>query len=441
MADDEELDEDEEEIELVLFQGAVNGAQPNMRQHARLVQAGLVPAKRLVTDGISRRAETIVVEPKGNAARVKLEVDGVAYPGGRLPGKGALAITQVLKLLCGLDPKERKRPQRAGLKAEFEDKGYIVNVVTEPIAGGAERLTIRVLDQSIKLEKPEQIGFSDDLKDQLRRLMSDGSGFVLACGPPHSGVSTTLYGGVVGSVDAYISSVVSIVDDLGRDIMGISDYDGQDSDSLDTKCSRIIRAENDVVLVNPIKDAETFKALAAHADDLVFLGEMAARDTASGLMQLVKWAGVEDVCKHVRGLVTTKLIRRLCGKCKFAYKPHPKLLAKVGLPKSTTVLYKPPPEPDEEDEEEPEVCRRCGGLNYMGRVGMFEVLEVTDAVKEALRAGGDVPEIRAAVRSDGQVTLQRDGVRLVGEGVTSLEELQRAFRPPSAGKKRRRRPS
>ncbi len=436
---DDDLDDEEEELELVLFQGATNGAEPDLRQNARLVEAGLVPAKRLVTDGISRRAETIVVEPKGQAARIKLEVDGIPYPGGRLPQRGALAVTQMLKLLSGLEPKERKRPQRGGLKAEYEDKPYTVSVATDPIAGGAERLTIRILDHAVKLGKPDEIGLSNEVRDRVRALTNE-NGFVLACGAPHSGVTTTLLGGVLGSVDAYIYSVVSLTDTGGRDILGVAKYDGNPDDDVDTKCARIIRAENDVILVDPIKDGETFQAYAKHAEDLVIIGEFAARDTASGLAQLVQWSSPEVVCEKVRGLVSQRLIRRLCTKCKFAYRPHPKLLAKVGLPSDTKVLYKPPPPPAEDEEEEAE-CRRCGGLDYYGRVGMFEVLRMSDAVKEAVRAGGDAAAIRAAMKKDGQPSLQQDGVRLVAEGVTSLEEVQRVFKPAGPKKKKRRRPS
>lgn len=438
--DDEELDDEEEErLELVMFQGALNGVDPNLRKNTRLVEAGLHPAKKLISDALSRRAETIVVEPKGAGARVRLEVDGIPYPGASLRKQSALAITQVLKLLSGLDPKERQRPQRGGVKAEFEDQKYEIRIATEPIAGGAERLTIRSRGGAVQLDKPDQLGFSADLKSKITEL-AEKKGLLLACGGPGSGLSTTVQSGVLRSVDVYVFSVVTIADMSGREILNVTPFEADEEDSLSETLMRIIRAENDVVFVDPIADSETLKTYCKHASDVAIVSEMAARDNATAVRQLVDWVGPDLVCEHLRGIVTQKLIRRLCEKCKFAYRPHPKMLAKLGLPKETKVLYKPPP-PPAEDDDEPDVCRKCGGLDYMGRIGMFEMLEITDPVKKAIRAGADPAEIRKAAREDGQATLQKDGLRLVQEGITSLEELQRVFKPPAKkGVKKRRRP-
>lgn len=443
--DDEELEEDEEELELVMFKGATNGADPNLRKNTRLVEAGLLPAKKLISDALARRADSIVVEPKGGGALVKLEVDGIPYPGARLRKQSALAITQVLKLLAGLEVKERQRPQRGGIKAEYEGLDYEINIATEPVAGGAERLRVRSRGGTVELDKPEQLGMSAEMKTKISEL-ADKRGLVLACGPPSSGLTTTALSGVLRSIDVYVYSIVTIADMQGREIVNIPQFEPDEGDTVDQTLMRIIRAENDVVFVDPIRDPDALKTYAKRAEDITIVGEFAARDTAFGLAQLVEWGGADLVCDRVRGVVTQKLIRRLCEKCKFAYRPHPKLLAKIGLPKEVRVLYKPQPPPDEEDDEEPDVCRKCGGLNYFGRIGMYELLEVTDPVKEAIRAGADPAAIRKAARDDGQRGLQQDGLRLVQEGITSFEELQRVFRAPAKKggpkrkKKKRRRP-
>ena len=120
--DDDDIDEedDEDDIELVMFRGATNGAEANLSDNARLAEAGLVPAKRFITDHLNRRAERFRIEPKGKAAIVRMYVDGVKYAGERLPGREALAIVQMLKLLAGLDIKERTKTQKGGLLAEIE---------------------------------------------------------------------------------------------------------------------------------------------------------------------------------------------------------------------------------------------------------------------------------------------------------------------------------
>ena len=117
----DDYDDDEEELELVTFQGALNGKKPDVKANGRLMEIGLVPAKEIVSDAMLRRAETVRVETKGAAAVVRLYIDGIAYPGGRLPKQEAHAVTQMLKLLAGLDVKQRKAKQKGGIKAEFQE--------------------------------------------------------------------------------------------------------------------------------------------------------------------------------------------------------------------------------------------------------------------------------------------------------------------------------
>ena len=137
--DDDDDDDDEEEIEYVLFQGALNGVEPDMKGNAKLVQAGLLRAKELVSDALSRRAEMVRLEPKGQFAVSTMYVDGVPFPGAKIPAPAALAITQMLKLLAGLDVKERTKPQSGGIKAQLEEIKYEIRIDTTPIPGG-ERL-------------------------------------------------------------------------------------------------------------------------------------------------------------------------------------------------------------------------------------------------------------------------------------------------------------
>ncbi|MDQ3329361.1 MAG: Flp pilus assembly complex ATPase component TadA, partial [Planctomycetota bacterium] len=135
--------EDEPEIEYVLFQGPLNGVQPNLAANAKLAQAALVPTKELITDAILRRAEMIRLDPKGNAAVVRLYVDGVPYPAARMPRQQGTAVTQMIKLLSGLDIKERNAGQAGGLNAEHESVKYQLKVQVAP-GDGAERLIVRI---------------------------------------------------------------------------------------------------------------------------------------------------------------------------------------------------------------------------------------------------------------------------------------------------------
>jgi len=161
------------------------------------------------------------------------------------------------------------------------------------------------------------------------------------------------------------------------------------------------------------------------------LSEFTARDTVDGLLQIINW--VDDgtlVAGGLRGIVSQKLIRLLCTDCKEAFRPNPKLIEKVGLPAATQVLFRPPRIPPEEEiaEEDIEPCGTCGGIGYLGRTGMYEFLEVSDAIRELITSNPAADSIKAIISKEGMQTLQKDGLRLVAEGKTSLEELQRIFR-------------
>lgn len=430
---DEEEDDDEEEVELVLFQGALNGKEPNMKENQRLVQAGLTPAKELVTDGLSRRAETIRVEPKGERSQVAFFVDGLPYAGGKLTKPQGLAITQMLKLLAGLDIKVRNQPQCGGLKAQWNDLPWELTIQTKPQQDGSEVLTIKTRALKNAILAPDELGMSDALKAKIRQWTSQHKGLSLSVGTPNSGVTTTAFGMLRG-VDCYTHQIHTIRDMGLREVVNVSKFESNPEDTLEQTLMRVVRVESDVVFADTITNAEIAKTLLQMQEKITILSDMAAKDCASAIVQLVQWVGDASlVANGLMGIVNTKLIRKLCPECKQAYRPNPKLIAKVGLPADTKTLYRKPVATENEDGEveEPPPCEKCDDTGYFGRTGIFEYIEMSDAVKEAIISGGDANAIRTAARKDGMTTFAKDALRHVAKGVTSLEELQRVFKPAS----------
>lgn len=425
--DDE--DEDEEEVELVAFQGAVSGKEVDLSANARLAQAGLVPAKELVTDALQRRAESVKVELKGERAQVTLYVDGIAYSGGKLSKPQALAITQMMKLLAGLDPKIKGKGQSGGVKADWQGIPYEISVDTQPVADGSERLTLRTRNLKAKMSSMEELGFPPSLKATLRELSSKRHGLVLVAGPPGSGITTTVYAFLKG-LDLYMYSAFTIVKMGSREVYNVQKFEANEGDDLQFTMERMIRSEADVIFVDPIRDAETAKVMANVADRVTILGEMPAKDAASAIVQLCTWIGDRaKVAELIEGVFSQKLIRTLCTDCREAFRPNPKLLQKVGLPPETKVLYrKGEPEPDEKTGELPEPCEKCSGSGYFGRIAMVELITGSEAIKKLITEGATADAIKAQARAEGMLTLHKDGLRLVAEGKTSLEELQRVFK-------------
>jgi type IV pilus assembly protein PilB len=425
--DDDE--DDDEEIELVAFQGSVSGKDVDLSANARLAQAGLIPSKELVTDALQRRAETIKLEVKGERAQVTLYVDGVAYSGGKMSRPQAVAITQMMKLLAGLDPKLKGKPQSGGVKTDWQGTPYEVSVDTQPLPDGTERLTLRTRNLKDKKSSMEELDFAPSLKATLRELASKRHGLVLVAGPPGSGITTTVYAFLKG-LDLYMYSAFTTVKMGSREVYNVQKFEANEGDTLQFTMERMIRSEADVIFVDPIRDAETARVMATVADRVTIFGEMPAKDAASAIVQWCTWVGDNaKVAELVEGVFSQKLIRRLCTECREAFRPNPKLLQKVGLPPETKVLYrKGEPEPDEKTGELPDPCEKCNGSGYFGRIAMVELITGSEGIKKLIAEGATADALKAQARAEGMLTLHKDGLRLVAEGKTSLEELQRVFK-------------
>jgi type IV pilus assembly protein PilB len=433
---DEEIDE-VEDVDFVLFQGALNGKEANLNANARLAQAGLIPAKEVITDAISRRCEQIRIEPKGERAVVHLIIDGVAHSGGRLSKPQGHAITQMMKLLSGLDVQQRQRSQSGGLRAELAGTKFVLQVQTTPLQTGGERLAVKIRNLALAPKSPEDVGFSRELKDRVRELTSEKKGIFLVCGGPASGVSTTTFG-VLRCLDAYQYTVFTVGDTQGWELPNLTKGNRTESESLEVLFERLIRSEADVIYVDPPRKEETARLLLKVQSRTTFIAEFPAVDAINGIAQFAKLAG--DNRAAAEGLVATmsqRLIRTLCKDCRLAYRPNPKILAKIGLPPETKTLYRAPvaapADPEKPGEAvESVTCDTCGGTGYLGRTAMFELVEMTPGMRQLVAAGKGPPELKALARKENKISLQHEGLKLVVEGKTSLEELQRVFQPKKA---------
>ena len=427
--DEDAEDEDDDDVELVNFQGAMNGKSADLAANARLAQAALRPTKDMITDALDRRAEMIRLDVKGEKAQTALSIDGMPYAGTRMPKQQASIVTQMIKLLAGLDAKLKGKHQVGGIKAEYLATKYELSVDVQPQAEGTERLTVRIRNLKHKLDTPAELGFSDALRATIRDLTSRRHGLIVVCGPPGSGTTTTTYA-LLRGVDVYMYSIYSIADTGMRELLNVKKFEVNEGDDFETSCMRMMREEADVIFVPPLKDAEATKQFMSVADRICIVSEMAAKDSSSAIAQLVEWSGDRQKASEVIDAVfSQKLVRLLCTSCREAFRPNPKLLEKVGLPPETKVLYrKGEPMVDEKSGEEDPPCEKCGGIGYYGRMAMMEVILATDPIRKLIAEGAPADQIKALARSEGCLTFHKDGLRLVAEGKTSLEELQRVFK-------------
>jgi type II secretory ATPase GspE/PulE/Tfp pilus assembly ATPase PilB-like protein len=429
--------EQEPDVEQVLFQGPLFDRECNLKANARLVQVALVPVKQMISDALSRRAHTILLEPREGRVAIRFVIDGVPYPAAAIPGQKGAAMVQMIKLLSGLDINDRRTAQSGGIKAEYEKIPYHLMVESAPVGGQAERIRIKVDNRKVVRQKPQEIGFPDHLKGRIRHYTAERSGVILVCGPPDTGV-TTLATVVLHCVDPYLYSVYNLASLNVRELINVADFQPEPGHDLEITFDRIIRREADVIYMNPLTSPQDTQTIFQYADRLSFIAEIPANTPAEAVRKLIEWVGIDDVIKNLRCIVTQKLIRKLCDDCKQAFRPNPTLLRQLGLPPETSVLYRaplPPPPDDPKAQTIEELCADCDGVPYQGRVAAFEMFEMTDAMKEVIAHGASPEAIRNQMIADGQTTLQKDAIRLVAEGKTSLEEVQRTFNPGGPKKK------
>jgi type IV pilus assembly protein PilB len=262
-------------------------------------------------------------------------------------------------------------------------------------------------------------------------LAAEKRGLIIVCGPPRSGVTTAIIG-VVRCIDSFLYTIYNMANMGGRELTHVVDFKTEQNDDLETTIGRAIRVEADVILMDPIRDAETAATLMKMQEKVCMVAEVAARDAAYGVAQLNRWLNDSDaLSRGLAAAISQKMIRLLCSNCKQAYKPNPKLAVRIGLPPETRVLYRPPvpPEPNERGEVEPyDPCDVCGETGYFGRTALFEFIEMTDEMRSVIAEDPSVEAIKRQMKKEKMMTFQQEGLRLVAEGKTSLEELQRLFK-------------
>jgi len=246
-------------------------------------------------------------------------------------------------------------------------------------------------------------------------------------------------------MDPYLYALFNMADVGHRQLVNVSESDEDAGVDLETKLDRVLRKEGDAVYMGKLDDPQQTQLLFDYSDRLCFFGEIAARTPADAVKQLIDWVGVDKVLSGLKGVISQKLIRRLCDDCKQAYRPNPKLLRQLNLPPETTVLYRHPTGPSDDDPEAAsveEMCADCNGSPYHGRAAAYEFFEMTDQMKEVIVEGADAAAIRRQMVEENQRMLQQDALRLVVTGKTSLEEVKRTFAAPGKGKRRpkKRRP-
>lgn len=373
----------------------------------------------IVTQALRDRASDIHIEPQGDRIRVRYRVDGTLHDVLSLPSAMGPTLVSRIKIMAGMNIVERRRSQDGQFATVVDGRELDVRVATGATIRG-ETVVLRLLDKSRSLYELGQLGIPPESHAVLSHLVRSPFGMVVCAGPTGSGKTTTLYASLA-EINTPERNIMTIEDPVEYVVTGINQTQiNQTADiTFAGGLKSILRQDPDVILVGEIRDVETARiavqsALTGH----LVLSSLHATDSVSALLRFLDM-GIESflVASSVLAVVGQRLVRKICDACRAPYEPSPEELAFYlqadGEPKKRFWHG--------------EGCNFCAQTGYQERIGVYEVLRIDEGLRKLVVQGGDAQDLRAYAVSSGMRTLKDEGIRLVGEDVTTVAEILRTI--------------
>jgi type IV pilus assembly protein PilB len=370
----------------------------------------------ILGQAVNEGASDVHFEIEEKDMRVRFRIDGVLSEAARVPRRMVSGVISRVKFMCELDIAEKGVPQDGRVAVNVNDRRIDLRVVTVPTERG-EGATIRILDKTEALRTLDELGFNGDARTRFTDAYSQPYGAVLVTGPTGSGKSTTLYS-ALAELNSVAKNIITIEDPVEYQLSGINQMGVNRKAGLDfaTGLRSILRADPDVIMVGEVRDAETARiAIEAALTGHMVLTTLHTNDAPSAVTRLAKM-GIESflTASAVDCVVAQRLARTLCPDCKNRTVLERSVLEEAGFRVGTDV-----------EAWEPVGCGRCGGTGYRGRVGLFSVMRMSEALKDMTVAGVPQADLARQAREEGMHTLREDGLEKVKQGVTSIAEVAR----------------
>ena len=385
-------------------------------------QASEAPVIRLVNLIISRAIELgatdIHFEPFEDKFVIRYRVDGVLQDVESPPKRLQLAIISRVKIMSRLNIAERRLPQDGRLKLRVSGKEIDFRISTIPIQFG-ESLVMRILDQSKLLLDLDRLGFPADTLETFKKILDTPYGLILVSGPTGSGKTTTLYS-ALQRINLPERKIITIEDPVEYQLNGINQIHVKPQIGLTfaNGLRSIVRQDPDVILVGEIRDSETAEiAIQSSLTGHLVFSTLHTNDAAGSVTRLLEM-GVEDylLSSALVGVMAQRLVRVLCPHCKEGMKISPEFYHEMGLV--------------EESAKKIEIfksvgCEECRGTGFSGRTGIYELMLVSESIKELIVSRQASSTIKKAALKEGMRTLRDDGWSKVKQGITTISEVLR----------------
>lgn len=394
----------------------------------------------LIANAISARADRILMDYSAQGAVVRYRIDGVwetLPPLDRPTGDAALVV---YKKVFGLNPAERRAKQDAKFATNFKEIDWVVNFTSAGVPNG-ERVLFQIDTKKPTIKTLNDLGMRDAMQESFRGLLNGDKGIVLISGPAGQGLPTT-WRISLESADKFVRDFVSLENkaDPDPEIINVFQnlFEIGVGDTPDVQFEKILLRQPDVLVMPSL--------ISSYIADRVIdqinregkhsITRMVANDAVDAAIKLLSTYKTEakEIVKVLSGVLNQRLVRRLCDRCKQPFQPTPQLLQQLGIPAGRVQkLFQPtiPPPPEQRVDAkgnpiEIEICKKCNGRGYFGRMAIFELLTIDDKMRQAIvKSAGNPDAIRQFAKQNGHLGFQEEGILACALHMTSLQEIKK----------------
>jgi type IV pilus assembly protein PilB len=376
----------------------------------------------ILMSAIQKGASDIHIEPYEKELRVRYRIDGILYNIMQPPMKFRDAITSRIKIMSKLDIAEKRLPQDGRIKIRFQDGGEMrdidFRVSCLPTLFG-EKIVLRLLDKTKLMLDMTRLGFETESLQRFETAISKPWGMVLVTGPTGSGKTNTLYSSIA-RINTPETNIMTAEDPVEFNLMGVNQVQVRENIGLNFAAAlrSFLRQDPNIILVGEIRDFETAEiAVKAALTGHLVLSTLHTNDAPSTINRLMNM-GIEPflVASSLNLVCAQRLVRRICKNCTEPDPTPPPALMQAGFSAEDAKKVVP---------NRGKGCEKCNNTGYKGRVGLYEVMEITEEIRELVLVGASALELRRKAVEEGMITLRNSGLRKVKEGVTTIEEIVR----------------
>jgi len=408
----EELEEEKDFQEAVDFEQVDDRDIMGMAAEAPIIKL----VNHILYQAVKRGASDIHIEPFEKELDVRYRIDGVMYNVMNPPKRVQGALTSRIKIMAGMNIAEKRIPQDERIEIKVGDKAIDIRVSVLPVVFG-ERIVMRLLDKSRTFANLEDLGFSERDFSVLLKAISQPNGIIFVTGPTGSGKTTTLYS-ILSRISKPEVNIITVEDPVEYQMSGIGQVQVKEKIGMTFAAAlrSILRQDPDIIMIGETRDQETAQiAIQAALTGHLVLSTLHTNSAPATITRLLDM-GVEPylIASSIVAACAQRLVRKLCPKCKQAYKPTLALIESLGLTQKQAdkiTFYKAVG------------CSECNNSGFKGRLAIFEIMQMTNSIAKLTIEQADTSRLRAQAQQDGMTLLLQDGIRKIEQGLTTIEEV------------------